>query len=217
MFPWLRENDGGTFLEFFFSTPPFFCQRTLRLPRLLLERSRDGCDPDGFISPLQKGSYGEHFPPVESVVKDFCIIYRPPCYRAAPRSDKAAPLQENGFFLQWISDKDDKRDGCGRGDEWGGGERQKGDTPTQPPTQNQLIFLTRVRVSYRLTPPNPRPHPHPPGPDKGGSLHPRRRQIRHLFRAEGSKSSAQAVNPSLLIFISRARDDPKLPSRRRHQ
>lgn len=153
------------------------------------------------------------FPPVESVVKDFCIIYRPPCCRAAPRSDKAAPLQEKSIFLQWISDKDDKRDGCGQGEEWGGGERQKGDTPTQPPTQNRLIFLTRVRVSYRLTPPTPT-HP---SLIRAGLYIPDVHRSVTFFPAEGSKSSAQAGNPSLLISISRAGDDPKLPSCRRHQ
>lgn len=153
-------------MHLFFPALLFFCQCTLRLACLLLERSSDGCDLRGFISPLQKGSYGKHFPPVGSIVKDFCIIYHPPGYWTAPRSDKAAPLQENGFLLQWISDKNDEKGGCGQGG-GEGGWRQKEDTPTQLQTQNQLIFLTPARVRYHL-PSEAEPPASPPGLIRAG-------------------------------------------------
>lgn len=134
------------------SSPFFFCQCTLRLPRLLLERSSDGCDLDGFISPLQKGSYGKHFPPVGNIVKDFLHYLPPvPATGAPPRSDKAASLRENGFSLQRISDKDGKREECARGGCEGRRATEEGHAhPTTGPELVNFPCTSRWQLSPAL-------------------------------------------------------------------
>lgn len=153
------------FCTFFFSRPSIFLSAHIKTSSPPLGEKQGRLRPGRLYKPTsERVLWRTLSPPSKASAKDFCIIYRPPCCRAAPRSDKAAPLQENGFFLQRISDKEDKR-----GRMWtrrGVGRRRATEgRHAHPTTDPEPVNFPRTGPCQQSpAPPDPHPPPRPPPP-----------------------------------------------------